>query len=289
MKANTDGSVGLFTDWHNHSRIDHNLTDEEILEQFGNHPDTPDTNAATFISWMDVNRKEKRLDGSLRTSMQKFYKDLDQYNSGHWNFMTQNSRFVTYSQKRDLITTLSSRLELNPSQQSRVRKQYLHMDLSKHGVVMELVAFALCAYQVHSDDRSIRKCHPQTPPESTDPLFADMLEYFVNVGKFTRKDFGKHYGKVQSLLLNWPEKLPEKRVRPEYEPEKFDRFGVDELIMMPEHEVEREDASVQAEMTGIDLKLEQAESQIKMGEDEGEVYKGLHNTSIEEAMKESSR
>jgi hypothetical protein len=197
MTTTTDGLVSLFTDWHNYSRIDHNLSNDEILARFGNDPRTPDTNAATYISWWETPAEDERLEGSLRTSMQKFYKDLDLYNSGLWTLMTRNDSFETHRQKRDLINMLSSQLELNPGQRSRVRAQYLYLDLSDQGVPMELVAFALCAYAVHSDSKRYehhnRKCHPQTPTESTDPLFTELLAYFDEAGKFSSKDFEKQY------------------------------------------------------------------------------------------------
>ena len=129
METSTDRSAAPFTDWHNYSRIDHNLSDTEILAQYGNDPRTPDTNAATYIPWWETPTEDERLDGSLRTSMQKFYKDLDLYNSGSWTLMTRNDSFETYRQKRDLINMLSSQLELNPEQRSRVRAQYLSLDM----------------------------------------------------------------------------------------------------------------------------------------------------------------
>jgi hypothetical protein len=287
MTTTTDGLVSLFTDWHNYSRIDHNLSNDEILARFGNDPRTPDTNAATYISWWETPAEDERLEGSLRTSMQKFYKDLDLYNSGLWTLMTRNDSFETHRQKRDLINMLSSQLELNPGQRSRVRAQYLYLDLSDQGVPMELVAFALCAYAVHSDSKRYehhnRKCHPQTPTESTDPLFTELLAYFDEAGKFSSKDFEKQYGKVQHLFGDWIYELPQGRVGPEESAEEFDRFGVDERKLLEYGDVEKEDASTVAEMCGADLELEQARSKVEMGEGEG-VYKGIRITLSEEQV-----
>ena len=286
MTTTTDRSVTAFTDWHNYSRIDHNLTNDEILERFGNDPRTPDTNAATYIAWWKTPADEERLEGSLRTSMQKFYKDLDLYNSGLWTLMTRNDSFETHRQKRDLINMLSSQLELNPEQRSRVRAQYLSLDLSKQGVVMELVAFALCAYAVHSDSKQFnhyeRKCHPQTPTESTDPLFADLLDYFIDAGRFSKKEFEQQYGKVQHLFSGWIHELPQGRVGPTESSEEFDRFGVDERKLTEYEEVEKEDAGTIAEMCGADLELERAKTKIEMGE-QG-IYKGLRITLSEEQV-----
>lgn len=285
MKTSTDKSAAPFTDWHNYSRIDHNLSNDEIVSRFGNNPRSPDTNAATYIPWWVTPAKDERLSGSLRTSKQKFHKDLDLYNSGLWTLMTRNDSFETYRQKRDLINMLSSQLELNTEQRSRVRAQYLSLDLSEQGVAMELVAFALCAYAVHSDskrfDQYERKCHPQTPTESTDPLFVELLAYFAKAGKFSPEEFEKQYGKVQYLFSGWVHELPQGRVGPKKSSEEFDRFGVDERKLLEYKDVEKEDASTMAEMCGADLELEQARSKVEMGEGEG-VYKGLRITLSEE-------
>ena len=287
MPTTTDRLVNTFTDWQNHSGIDHNLSNDEILAQFGNNPRTPDTNAATYISWWEIPAEQERLEGSLRTSSQKFYKDLDLYNSGLWTLMTRNDSFETFRQKRDLINMLSAKLELNPEQRSRVRSQYLYLDLSKQGVSMELVGFALCAYAVHSDskryDHYDRKCHPQTPTESTDPLFTELLSYFVEAGRFSLKDFEKQYGKVQNQFGDWVYELPQGRVGPNESAEEFDRFGVDERKLLNHDEDEKEDASTMAEMVGTDLELERARSQVEMGDEEG-VYKGLRITLSEEQV-----
>jgi hypothetical protein len=287
METSTDRSVTTFTDWHNYSRIDHNLSNDQIVELFGNDLRTPDANAATYIPWWEIPVDDERLEGSLRTCAQKFYKDLDHYNSGLWTLMTRNDSFETFRQKRDLINMLSSQLELNSGQRSRVRAQYLSLDLSKQGVAMELVAFALCAYAVHSDskrfDQYDRKCHPQTPAESTDPLFAEMLAYFVDVEKFSVKEFEQQYGKVQHLFNGWIHELPQGRVGPTESSEEFDRFGVDERKLTEYEEVEMEDAGTIAEMSGADLELERSMSKVEMGEGEG-VYKGLRITLSEEPV-----
>ena len=287
MTTTTDRSVSQFTDWQNHSRIDHNLSNDEILARFGNDPRTPDTNAATYISWWEIPAKNERLEGSLRTSSQKFYKDLDLYNSGLWTLMTRNDPFETYRQKRDLIDMLSSQLELNSEQRSRVQAQYQSLDLSKQGVVMELVAFALCAYAVHSDSKRFdhyeRKCHPQTPPQSTDPLFAKLLADFAKVGKFSPKEFEKQYGRVQHQFNGWIAELPHERVGSKESSKKFDRFGIDERKLLECEEVEKEDASTMAEMNGVDLELERARSKVEIGNGEG-VYKGLRITLSEEQV-----
>ena len=273
MTTVTTEPVAPFTDWRNYSRIDHNLTNDEILTEFGNDPRTPDANAATYIPWWKIPAEQERLEGSLRTSSRKFYKDLDHYNSGLWTLMTRNDPFETFRQKRDLINMLSAELELNLEQRSRVRSQYLYLDLSKQGVSMELVAFALCAYAVHSDskryDHYDRKCHPQTPTESTDPLFVKLLSYFVEAGRFSNKDFEKQYGKVQNQFDGWIHELPQGRVGPNESAEEFDRFGVDERKLLNHDEAEKADASTMAEMSGTDLELEKARSQVEMGEEEG--------------------
>ena len=273
MTTVTTEPVAPFTDWRNYSRIDHNLTNDEILTEFGNDPRTPDANAATYIPWWKIPAEQERLEGSLRTSSRKFYKDLDHYNSGLWTLMTRNDPFETFRQKRDLINMLSAELELNLEQRSRVRSQYLYLDLSKQGVSMELVAFALCAYAVHSDskryDHYDRKCHPQTPTESTDPLFTELLSYFVEAGRFSIKDFEKQYGKVQNQFGDWIHELPQGRIGPNESAEEFDRFGVDERKLLNHDEAEKADASTMAEMSGTDLELEKARSQVEMGEEEG--------------------
>ena len=287
MTTTTDRSATAFTDWHNYSRIDHDLSNDEIVELYGNDPRSPDTNAATYISWWETPAEDERLEGSLRTSLQKFHKDLDLYNSGLWTLMTRNDSFETYRQKRDLIDILSSQLELNPQQRSRVRAQYRSLDLSKQGVVMELVAFALCAYAVHSDSKRFdhyeRKCHPQTPTESADPIFTGLLTYFVEAGKFSKKEFEKQYGKVQYLFNSWTHEHPQGRVGPQESSEEFDRFGVDERKLLEYDEVEKEDAGTIAEMCGADIELEQARSKVEMGEGEG-VYKCLRITLSEEPV-----
>lgn len=251
MSTTTTVRSGVpFTDWRNESRIDHQLTDAEVLERFGNHRDTPDPNAATYIPWWEVSNEQKRLDGSLRRTLQTFYKHLDLYNQGAWNLNTENQPFTTYRQKRDVISSLASQLELNASQRSLVRQQFLWLELQTEGVSMELVALALCAYAVHSDykdNKSTRCCHPQTPAEKSDRVFAKVLQTIYDTGRLGPHDFEKEYGKMQHQFRNWPT-LSRKDLEAHQASDSFDSFGIDERSYLWE-EAEKIDAGVSSEMS----------------------------------------
>lgn len=121
---------------------------------------------------------------------------------------------------------------------------------------MELVAVALCAYAVHSDyknNKSIRCCHPQTPAEKFDSVFAKVLQRIYDTGTFDSDDFEKEYGKMQHQFRKWPT-LSREDVGSHRESDSFDSFEIDERSYLWE-EAEKIDAGVYAE-TSVSAEVE---------------------------------
>lgn len=106
---------------------------------------------------------------------------------------------ITNFHNSDLIRLFTDVLELRPVQAKRVEDYFLAQDLRRWGIRKELVAWATCAYVVHSDDRDERRCHPEVTKDA-DESFLD-LAFDLDL---THRDCRKTYGKVQSdFQRNW--------------------------------------------------------------------------------------
>lgn len=106
---------------------------------------------------------------------------------------------ITHFHNKDLIQLLTDVLELRPMQATRAKDYFLAQDLRRWGIRKELVAWATCAYIVHSDGRDGRRCHPEVDKDA-DELFLD-LAFDLDL---THRDRRKTYGKVQSdFQRNW--------------------------------------------------------------------------------------
>lgn len=137
---------------------------------------TPDTSRKTFIGWdlgdprnestRGWNKREAsrfRLDDSLYLKKEVYYQHLDNVDAGLKNGPKWwNQAYFTAWSNQDLIETLAGNLELLPRQQGRAVKYFMNQDLRKWGLRKELVAWAICAYVVHSDEDDQRRAHPKT-------------------------------------------------------------------------------------------------------------------------------
>ena len=170
----------------------------------------PDTSRETYIGWATTedrqwnenNANEYWPSDSLYARKGKYYQHLDQIDAGQKNGYTWwNQKYFTHLANRDLIAILSDNLNLLPHQKQLASDYFLSQDLRKWGIRKELVAWATCAYIVHSDEIDERKCHPRTKLEDAEGIFfeaAYSLDLFM-------KDRERTYHKVQhDFRLNWP-------------------------------------------------------------------------------------
>ena len=171
---------------------------------------TPNTERETYIGWDLSDPRNQPTDGwnwkragkfwkadFLYLKLTNYYQHLDQIDAGLKNGPTWwNQAYFTQWSNRDLITNLSSQLELLPRQQERAIRYFLGEDLRTWGIQKELVAWAICAYLVHSDERDKRKAHPLSTSENRIEQFWDVA-YSLD---FTRAERVSTYHKVQSKM-----------------------------------------------------------------------------------------
>lgn len=130
---------------------------------------TPNTENATKIAYEDYNDNWSKKKANefwradhLYQRKGTYYKHLDEINEGLKNGPNwYNQAYINKWTNRDLIKHLCGNLELLPREESRATKYFLGQDLRKWGVRKELVAWAVCAYIVHSDERDIRRSYPK--------------------------------------------------------------------------------------------------------------------------------
>jgi len=135
---------------------------------------TPDTSRETFIGWnlddgrnRPTNKWNREVAGryrqadSLYRKYERFYEHLDQVDAGLKNGPAWwNQAYFTVWTNRDLISILARNLELLPHQQNKAKRYFLQQDLRRWGIRKELVAWATCAYVVHSDEKDKRRSYP---------------------------------------------------------------------------------------------------------------------------------
>lgn len=124
-------------------------------------------------------------------NMKEVYRHLDETNRGQKNGYRWNGPYETYRMKRDVIATLAHKLWMTPSQRKQAINLFTGLDLQRLGYHIEVAAFALCAFIVHSDGAE-RQYHPQTSGQNTDEEFTELQE---NLG-IGDKQFAKIYGKI---------------------------------------------------------------------------------------------
>lgn len=145
-----------------------------------------------------------------------YYKHLDDLDAGKKNGPSwYNGSYFTYVENRNLIEQYANRLELNRFQRERATSFFLAQNLSKWGVDKRFVAWAICAYIVHSDESDIRNCHPACGEDHIETAFQDLVEalgmperqrhrlYGKVQNKFTNSRWGEGY--INRRLLSWVE------------------------------------------------------------------------------------
>jgi hypothetical protein len=162
----------------------------------------PDTSRETYIGWAKpedrqwtkVHKNQSRPSGELYTQKGIYYQHLDQIDGGLKNGYTWwNQPYFTYLANRDLIQSISGNLDLLARQRQIASDYFLSQDLGKWGIRVESVAWATCAYVVHSDEADVRKCHPQVKLEDMETEFLKVA-YSLDMSKNERQ---KVYHKVQ--------------------------------------------------------------------------------------------
>jgi hypothetical protein len=169
---------------------------------------TPDTSRETYIGW-DLNNGRNnstcgwnkkyasrfRRTDSLYLKYEKHYQHLDQIDAGLKNGPAWwNQAYFNEWSNKDLIEILSSNLELLPHQQKQAKRYFLSQDLRKWGIRKELVAWAICAYILHSDETDNRRCHPQAETGEKVEVFWEVA-YTLD---FSMSERISTYCKVQS-------------------------------------------------------------------------------------------
>lgn len=169
---------------------------------------TPDTTRETFIGWNLADGRNQPTPGwkkstaskfrradSLYLKYEKHYQHLDQIDAGLKNGPAWwNQVYLTAWTNKDLITIMAGNLELLSHQQARAKRYFLSQDLSKWGISKALVAWAVCAYIVHSDEQDNRRCHPSS---DTGEKAEQFWETAYTLG-FSESERVSTYHKVQS-------------------------------------------------------------------------------------------
>lgn len=170
---------------------------------------TPDTRNETKIGYEDYTTKWTKKDANgfwpadyLYQRKGKHYKHLDQINQGLKNGPSwYNQAYINVCTNRDLIKHISDSLELLPREEGRAIRYFLGQDLRKWGIRKELVAWAVCAYIVHSDEQDIRRSHPKAKSRTEAPEDDDRATQFWDFAyqfEFTMNERVSTYHKVMT-------------------------------------------------------------------------------------------
>jgi len=154
------------------------------------HLDEPDTNNATTIEWWTLPEDEYWQSDFLYSNKKRYFEHLDRYNSGYKNGTWHNDKYETYLANDDLVDSLGDSLNLTQEERMTARSLIHRIDLQREGIRVERMAYALCAFAVHSSTTDRRKCHPQN----------DLPEEFQQVKDelgIADEEFESDYGKVQ--------------------------------------------------------------------------------------------
>lgn len=157
----------------------------------------PDTNNATYIDylgWSGPESKEYFPSDYLYLNKRKYYKHLDEYNQGSRNGKWINQPYMTNAANKDLIETIASHAELSRIQTDVAKRWFLSLQLNRWGVQPELVAWGVCAYVVETDNRDMRRAHPQVCKNKIDENFRKLSKNL----SLNQNDMIKMYGKIQS-------------------------------------------------------------------------------------------
>lgn len=154
----------------------------------------------TQIHWKVIPANERWQDDHLPLNKRAYWRHLSKIDQGIKKGRSWfDGSLISHFHNRDLIRLFTDVLELKPIQATRAEDYFLAQDLRRWGIRKELVAWAICAYVVHSDDHDERKCHPEVT-KGNDELFLE-LAFDLDL---THRERRKTYGKVQSdFQRNW--------------------------------------------------------------------------------------
>jgi len=174
---------------------------------------TPNANNATYFLPEEYSGRDYWMSNSdfFHNNKEQYFRHLKETNEGRKNGeVWHNSRYLTSEDNKHLINTFTSQLELTEQQSERADSYFHVFNLQRWGVRKQLVAYALCAYVVKSDDRNgVRRTHPNVPESDRDTLFVQMADSL----DITHRQFVKTYGKVQSKVSEY--ERPPKVDRPD--------------------------------------------------------------------------
>lgn len=165
---------------------------------------TPDTANATTIGWDKYTANWTEADANdywpgdyWKSRKGDYWHHQDAQNRGLKNGPTwYNQAYINAWSNRDIIKMFAVNLELLPRQQDRATRYFLGQKLGNWGIRKELVAWAVCAYIVHSDKKDQRRAHPQTKNGEKADQFWDMA-YHLDL---TMRERVKTYHKVQTSM-----------------------------------------------------------------------------------------
>jgi hypothetical protein len=161
---------------------------------------TPDANNATHFLAEEYTGRRYWISNSdfFHNDKREYFKHLKEINEGRKNGENwYNDKYLTAQDNAHLIEIFSSQLSLTESQSERAESYFGAFDLQQWGIKKVIVAYALCAYIVKSDERNeVRRTHPNVPESDRDALFTQMADSL----DITHREFVTTYGKVRSRV-----------------------------------------------------------------------------------------
>lgn len=156
---------------------------------------TPDANNATYFFADEYSGSDRWLADFYPLDKERYLGHLKEINEGRKNGNSwYNDGYLTNEDNWHLIEAFASNLDLTRKQTERADQYFSNFNLGTWGVRKQLVAYALCAYVVKSDERNeVRRTHPNVPDGDRDTLFVEMADSL----DITHREFVKTYGKVQ--------------------------------------------------------------------------------------------
>lgn len=166
----------------------------------------PEPNHTTYIGVSDhsfSNPYHKSNSNFLYTNKEEHYQHLKQTDKGKRNGWWTNDELLNREANLGLIKTIAAQLDLSEPQREVAMGHFMEFDLRKFGMSRDIVAFALCAYVVESDDRNrVRRTHPACDESDRDRLFVSMAD---DLG-LKDSTFASMYGKIASRLRGEPKR-----------------------------------------------------------------------------------
>lgn len=142
----------------------------------------------THVDWKSIPKGDSWATDHLPLAKRDYWRHMSKLDKGIKKGCSWfDGSLITHFHNRDLIQLLTDALELRPMQATRAKDYFLAQDLRRWGIRKELVAWATCAYIVHSDRRDGRKCHPEVDKDA-DELFIDL----ASISTLRTETVGRH-------------------------------------------------------------------------------------------------